>query len=99
MARRLSMDKLDLGQTISVLGGIIASVAAYLGIVSNNKKDVTTTLIENYQELNVELKNDKKILDEKINQKDLEIRALEKEITELKLEIVELKNQLSQQQQ
>ena len=93
------MDKLDLGQIISVLGGIIASVAAYLGIVSNNKKDVTTTLIENYQELNVELKNDKKILDEKINQKDLEIRALEKEITELKLEIVELKNQLSQQQQ
>lgn len=93
------MDKLDLGQIISVLGGIIASVAAYLGIVSNNKKDVTTTLIENYQELNVELKNDKKILDEKINQKDLEIRTLEKEITELRLEIVELKNQLSQQQQ
>lgn len=92
------MDKLDLGQIISVLGGIIASVAAYLGIVSNNKKDVTTTLIENYQELNDALKNDKKALDEKINQKDLEIRALEKEITELKLEIVELKNKLLQQQ-
>lgn len=91
------MDKLDLGQVISVLGGIIASVAAYLGIVSNNKKDVTTTLIENYQELNDELKSDKKLLDEKITQRDLEIKELEKQIGELKLEIVELKNQLSQQ--
>lgn len=92
------MDKLDLGQVISVLGGIIASVAAYLGIVSNNKKDVTTTLIENYQELNDELKSDKKLLDEKITQRDLEIKELEKQIGELKLEIVELKNQLLQQQ-
>lgn len=92
------MDKLDLGQIISVLGGIIASVATYLGIVSSNKKDVTTTLIENYQELNDELKNDKKLLDEKITQRDLEIKELEKQISELKLEIVELKNQLSQQQ-
>ena len=91
------MDKLDLGQIISVLGGIIASVAAYLGIISNNKKDVTTTLIENYQELNDALKSDKKILDEKINQKDLEIKELERQISELKLEIVELKNRLSQQ--
>lgn len=91
------MDKVDLGQVISVLGGIIASVAAYLGIVSNNKKDVTTTLIENYQELNEELKSDKKLLDEKITQRDLEIKELEKQIGELKLEIVELKNQLSQQ--
>lgn len=91
------MDKVDLGQVISVLGGIIASVAAYLGIVSNNKKDVTTTLIENYQELNDELKSDKKLLDEKITQRDLEIKELEKQIGELKLEIVELKNQLSQQ--
>lgn len=91
------MDKVDLGQIISVLGGIIASVAAYLGIVSNNKKDVTTTLIENYQELNEELKSDKKLLDEKITQRDLEIKELEKQIGELKLEIVELKNQLSQQ--
>ena len=91
------MDKLDLGQIISVLGGIIASVAAYLGIVSNNKKDVTTTLIENYQELNDELKSDKKVLDDKITQRDLEIKELEKQIGELKLEIVELKNQLSQQ--
>lgn len=90
------MDKLDLGQVISVLGGIIASVAAYLGIVSNNKKDVTTTLIENYQELNLELKEDKKLLDEKITQRDLEIRELERQINELKLEIVELKNRLSQ---
>src|SRR5574344_85172 len=97
MARRLNMDKVDLGQVISVLGGIIASVAAYLGIVSNNKKDVTTTLIENYQELNEELKSDKKLLDEKITQRDLEIKELEKQIGELKLEIVELKNQLSQQ--
>lgn len=92
------MDKLDLGQIISVLGGIIASVATYLGIVSSNKKDVTTTLIENYQELNDELKNDKKLLDEKITKRDLEIKELEKQISELKLEIVELKNQLSQQQ-
>mgnify|MGYP001365046102 FL=1 len=91
------MDKLDLGQIISVLGGIIASVAAYLGIVSNNKKDVTTTLIENYQELNDELKSDKKVLDDKITQRDLEIKELEKQIGELKLEIVELKNKLSQQ--
>ena len=97
MARRLDMDKLDLGQIISVLGGIIASVAAYLGIISNNKKDVTTILIENYQELNDALKSDKKILDEKINQKDLEIKGLERQIGELKLEIVELKNRLSQQ--
>lgn len=92
------MDKLDLGQIISVLGGIIASVATYLGIVSSNKKDVTTTLIENYQELNDGLKNDKKLLDEKITKRDLEIKELEKQISELKLEIVELKNQLSQQQ-
>ncbi|WP_028125190.1 hypothetical protein [Eremococcus coleocola] len=85
---------MNLEQIATILGGFGVAFLAYLGTISNNKKDSTSTLINEYKVLNDSLKKEIERLKADNESMDQELDRLKEENIQLKLRLAQIDEDL-----